>query len=171
MKRGYLVLWFVTVLGIGGWAWWYLFAPGSVPAGQRAMGDEAAMREAFHAGVGKNRIVALLSPTTPADLVLAQSLQALLMEYENDTLDAHIVWQPLAQGDWAPTTDAMGRVWDGRARHYWDKEKKIRILAGEGRIFVYARGAGFDRPAVRGSGLDGVREFLGVPKPYQPPSR
>ena len=55
------------------------------------MDDAAAFREA-------------LSPSTPAELAEAQRLQALLMEYENDTLDVHIVWQPAARTDWAPTT-------------------------------------------------------------------
>ena len=55
------------------------------------LGDASAFREA-------------LSPSTPAELAEAQRLQALLMEYENDTLDVHIVWQPAARTDWAPTT-------------------------------------------------------------------
>lgn len=93
------------------------------------------------------------------------------MEYENDTLDAHIIWQPLVDTDWAPTTDAMARVWDSRVRHYWDKEKTIRTLAGEGQVFLYGRGAGFNNPAVRVTdwtvGLPKLREFLGTPKKLQ----
>ena len=168
MKRSIPIVWGLVKLAIGGWAWWYLFAAGQVPAGQMPLADEAAMRDAFHKNVSRNRIVALLSPTTPADLATAQQLQALLMEYENDTLDAHVVWQPLLDTDWAPTTDAMARVWDPRVRHYWDKEKTLRALVGEGRIFVYARGAGLNNPAVRvtdwKTGWPKIREFLGTPK-------
>jgi len=168
MKRSILILWGVVTLAVGGWAGWYLFSAGEVPMGQRPLADEASFREAFHRNVSNNRIVALLSPTTPVDLAVAQQLQGLLMEYENDTLDAHVVWQPITQNDWAPTTDAMARVWDTRTRHYWDKEKKIRTLAGEGQVFLYTRGAGFDRPAVRvtdwKTGVVKIREFLGTPK-------
>ena len=168
MKRSILIVWGLVTLAIGGWAWWYLFAAGQVPAGQMPLADEAAMRDAFHKNVSRNRLVALLSPTTPADLATAQQLQALLMEYENDPLDAHVVWQPLLDTDWAPTTDAMARVWDPRVRHYWDKEKSLRASVGEGRIFVYARGAGLNNPAVRvtdwKTGWPKIREFLGTPK-------
>ena len=171
MKRSILIVWGLVTLAIGGWAWWYLFAAGQVPAGQMPLADEAAMRDAFHKNVSRNRIVALLSPTTPADLATAQQLQALLMEYENDTLDAHVVCQPLLDTDWVPSTDAMARVWDPRVRHYWDKEKTLRALVGEGRIFVYARGAGFNNPAVRvtdwKTGWPKIREFLGTPKKMQ----
>ena len=168
MKRSILILFVVGTLAIGGVAYWYLFTAGQVPVGQRPLGDEAAFREAFHKNVGNVRIVALLSPTTPADLVVAQHLQSLLMEYENDALEAHVVWQPVVGSDWAPTTDAMARVWDRRVRHYWDKEKKMRTLTGEGQAFVYARGAGFDAPAIRvtdwSAALPKIREFLGTPK-------
>jgi len=171
MKRTFFILWGIVTLAIGGSAWWYLFSAGEVPVGQRPLADDAAMRDAFHKNVSKTRIVAVFSPTTPTDLATAQQLQALLMEYENDTLDAHVVWQPMVNTDWAPATDAMARVWDPRVRHYWDKEKSIRALVGEGQIFTYARGAGFDNPAVRVSdwkaGLPKIREFLGTPKPMQ----
>jgi hypothetical protein len=168
MRRGFLILWGLLTLAIGGCAWWYLFSAGEVPAGQRPLAGEAMFREAFEKNVSKTRIVAVFSPTTPADLATAQQLQGLLMEYENDTLEAHIVWQPMVQSDWAPTTDAMARVWDPRARHYWDKEKSIRALVGEGRVFVFARGAGLSTPAVRvtdwNAGVPKIREFLGTPK-------
>ena len=95
MKRSILIVWGLVTLAIGGWAWWYLFSAGDVHAGQRPLADEAAMRDSFNKNVSKTRIVAVLSPTTPADLATAQQLQALLMEYENDTLDAHVVWQPM----------------------------------------------------------------------------
>ena len=91
-----------------------------MPVGQRPLGDAAAFRE-------------MLSPSTPAELAVAQRLQALLMEYENDTLDVHIVWQPAARTDWVPTTDAMARIWDRRAWHYWDREKTLRAVVGDGR--------------------------------------
>lgn len=168
MKRSVLVVWALVTLAIGGTAWWYLFSPGDVPAGLRPLGDAATFRDVFQKGVSKNRIVAVLSPTTPADLVVAQHLQALLMEYENDTLDAHVVWEKVAQNDWAPTTDGMARIWDPRARHYWDKDRTLRAILGEGRVLVYARGAGPDKPALRINDWDAdspkVREFLGMPK-------
>jgi len=171
MNRTFLTIWAVATLGVGGAAWWYLFSAGSVPPGHMPLADEAAFREAFQKGVAKNRIVALVSPTTPADLVMVQGLQSLLTEYENDTLDAHVIWQQMVQTDWAPTTDAMARVWDVRARHYWDKKRALRAALGEGRILIYARGAGLEAPALRISDwerdLPKVREFLGTPKKMQ----
>ncbi|MFN0104545.1 MAG: hypothetical protein ACKV2U_20960 [Bryobacteraceae bacterium] len=171
MKRRYLIVWALTILAIGGCAWWYLFTPGTVPPGQTPLADEPAFRQAFHNGVQKTRIVVLLSPTTPSDLITAQDLQSLLMEYENDTLDAHVIWQPLTRADWAPTTDAMARVWDTRARHYWDKAKNLRTEMGEGQAFIYARGAALDKPALRvtdwKTDLPRIREFLGTPKRVQ----
>jgi len=164
MKRAVIGIWFLLVLALGGGAWWYLFAPGKAPDGQRPLGDATDFQQSFRAGVEKFRIVAVLSPTTPSDLVIAHQLQALLMEYENNSLDAHVVWQPAVSTDWAPTTDAMARVWDPRARHYWDKGKEV---PGAAKVQVFARGAGLDAPAVRvddwKAGLPKIREFLGTP--------
>lgn len=171
MKRAILVVWFLAIAMIGGGAWWYLFSPGSVPEGQWPLGDAAAFRQAFAAGVGKNRLVVVLSPTTASDLGVAQQLQTLLMEYENDTLEAHVVWYAAVKTDWAPATDALARVWDRRARHYWDKEGTVRREIGEGRALLFARGAGLDSPALRTAdwqaGLGKMREFLGTPKKQQ----
>lgn len=141
--------WFVAVVAVGGVAWWYLFSAGSPPAGQKPLGDEAAFRQGFQPGVEKPRVVVLLSPTTPADLAVAERLQALLMEYENVPLEAHVIWRPVARTDWAPTTDAMARVWDGRARHYWVPGAGLRGEMGAGTAFVYSRGVGLESPAVR----------------------
>jgi hypothetical protein len=167
MKHSLLLLWALITLAIGGGAWWYLFSAGEVPAGQPPLAGEDVFREAFQKNVGSMRIVALLSPTTPGDLAVAQHLQGLLMEYESHPFDAHVVWQPMVQSDWAPTTDAMARVPDPRVRQYWDKAKAIRALVGEGQVFVYARGAGFGNPAIRvtdwKSDLPKVRETLGTP--------
>jgi hypothetical protein len=172
MKRTLLILCGLVTVAIGGIAWWYLFSAGAVPAGQRPLADEVAFREAFRGNVSKSRIVALLSPTTPADLASANQLQALLTEYENDTLEAHVIWQPLVSTDWAPTTDAMARVWDPRARHYWDNENSLRRLVGEGQILLFARGAGLNNPVLRvtdwKSDVTKIREFLGPPKKLQP---
>ncbi|MBL8239902.1 MAG: hypothetical protein JNM66_20940 [Bryobacterales bacterium] len=171
MKRSILVIWALATLAVGGTAWWYLFSAGTVPAGQRPLGDAAVFRDAFQKGVGKNRIVAVLSPGTAADLLMAMQVQSLLTEYENDAMDAHIIWQPETRNDWAPTTDAMARVWDSRARHYWDKDRTMSATTGAGRAFVYARGAGLDTPAIRvnewEASLPKVREFLGTPKKMQ----
>jgi hypothetical protein len=171
MKRSILVIWALVTLAIGGTAWWYLFSAGNVPVGQRPLGDAATFRDAFQKGVGKNRIVALLSPSAPADLLIGQHIQSLLMEYENDTLDAHVIWQQATKTDWAPTTDAMARVWDSRARHYWDKDRTLSAFISGGRAFVYARGAGLDTPVLRISdwetSLPKIREFLGTPKKLQ----
>jgi hypothetical protein len=165
MNRTTLILWGVVIVAIGGIAWWYLFSAGAVPTGQHPLADEVAFREAFRGNVSRNRIVAVLSPTTPADLATASQMQALLTEYENDTLDAHVIWQPLVSTDWAPTTDAMARVWDHRARHYWDKEKALRPLIGEGELFVFARGAGLNNPVLRvtdwKTDVPKIRKFLG----------
>ena len=167
MTRAVMVIWFLFLVAIGGGAWWYLFGPGTAPEGQRPLGDAAEFRQAFQAGVGKNRFVAILSPTTPADLGAAQYMQALLMEYDNDALDVHVVWQPSVSTDWAPTTDGMARVADRRARHYWDKGKAVRAEAGPGQVLVYARGAGLDKPAIRvtdwKNDVAKIREFLGAP--------
>jgi hypothetical protein len=167
MKRSLLILWAVLTLAIGGGAWWYLFSAGEVPGGQRPLAREDVFREAFQKNVASTRIVALFSPTTPADLAAAQYLQGLLMEYENNPLDTYVVWQPMTQSDWAPTTDAMARVSDPRVRQFWDKAKAIRPLVGEGQVFVYARGAGFENPAIRvtdwKADLPKTREFLGTP--------
>ena len=149
MRRAVLVGWFAGLAVVGGVAWWYLFSAGSPPAGQKALGDEAAFRQGFQAGVGKPRVVVLLSPTTPADLAVAERLQALLMEYENVPLEAHVIWPAVARTDWAPTTDAMARVWDGRARQYWVPGTGLRGEMGAGAAFVYSRGAGLESPAVR----------------------
>ena len=165
MRRAVLVVWLLAVVAVGGVAWWYLFSAGSTPEGQKPLGDEAAFRQAFQAGVGKPRVVAVLSPTTPADLAVAERLQALLMEYENDALEAHVIWQPMARTDWAPTTDAMARVWDKRARHYWVTGAGLRGDLGAGAAFVFARGAGLDKAGVRvgdwQAELAKIREFLG----------
>ena len=167
MKRSLLIPCALFAVALGGGAWWYLFSAGAVPVGQRSLGSEDVFREAFQKDVSNTRIVALLSPTTPADLAVAQHLQGLLMEYENNPLDGHVVWQPMAQSDWAPTTDAMARVWDPRVRQYWDKAKAIRALVGEGQVFVYSRGAGFNDPAIRVTAwkesLPKIREILGTP--------
>lgn len=168
MTRSLLILCGLVTIAVGGGACWYLFSAGEVPVGQPPLARENVFRETFQKNVSNTRIVALLSPTTPADLAVAQHLQGLLMEYETNPLDVHVVWQPMAQSDWAPTTDAMARVWDPRIRQYWDKEKKIRTLMGEGQVFVYARGAGFNAPAVRVTDwkidLPKIREVLGAPK-------
>ena len=169
MRRGLLIIWFVFLVALGGGAWWYLFAPGTVPAGQRPLGTAADFERAFQAGVGGNRLVAVLSPTTPADLAMAQQLQGLLMAYENDQLEAHVVWIPEKSTDWAPTTDAMARVADPRARHYWDKEKRVKQAAGEGSVFLYARGAALQQPVLRvkdwTADAGKIREYLGTPRP------
>lgn len=170
MKRAFLIIWFLITAAIGGMAWWYLFAPGAVPDGQRPLGNLGIFRKAFNAGVERTRVVAFFSPTTPDDLVTAQYLQALLMEYENNSdLEAHIVWQPLLNTDWAPTTDGMARVSDPRARQYWIRGAAVRDGLQDARVFFYSRGAALDKPALRVSdwkaSLPEIRKFLGTPKP------
>lgn len=167
MKRAVLVVWFVFIAALGGTAWWYLFAPGSVPEGQKPLGDPDAFRHAFQAAPEKQRLVALLSPTTPEDLVIAQQVQALLMEYENNPLEAHIVWQKKANSDWAPTTDAMARVGDPRVRQYWDRDARVASTLGSGTVLLYSRGASLQEPALRilrwEDGVGKARILLGTP--------
>lgn len=168
-----LVAWFLLIAALGGTAWWYLFAPGSVPTGQQPLGDPGDFRRAFQAGSEKIRLVARLSPTTPSDLVIAQQLQGLLLEYENNPLDAHVVWQKKVSGDWAPTTDAMARTGDPRVRQYWDPEGRIGAEWGPGAVLVYSRGASPAEPAVRmmrwEESLGAVRALLGAPMPMPAP--
>jgi hypothetical protein len=172
VTRRFFALWFAVALAIGGTAAWYLFTHGAPPPGQPALGSETDFRQAFARGVDRSRIVALLSPSVPEDLRLAHLLQALLMEYETNQLEAHIVWNPAAGFDVALSTDAMGRVWDTRARHYWDKTGNIRAEYGPAHVLLYSRGAGLSQPAVKvidwERDLPQIRKFLGPPASGQP---
>lgn len=172
MTRRFFTLWIGAALAIGGAAAWYLFTHGTPPPGQPALGSEADFRQAFARGVDKTRIVAMLSPSIPEDLRLAHHLQALLMEYEADPFDAHIVWRPAASFDLALSSDAMARVWDTRARHYWDKSGSIRDEHGPALVLVYSRGAGLSQPAFKAvdwtRDLPQIRKLLGPPASGQP---
>ena len=63
---------------------WYLFSAGSTPEGQLALGDEAAFRQGFQAGVGKARVVAVFGAAHPGDVLelyrVAESLNGRNLE-------------------------------------------------------------------------------------------
>lgn len=50
-------------------------------------------------------------------------MEEILARHWQPNVQVFVVWQPMLATDWmAPTTGALRRLPDRRARHYWDKE-------------------------------------------------
>jgi hypothetical protein len=87
-----------------------------------------------------------------------------------------VVWEPVLATDWrAPSTAALRRVSDQRARQYWDEGRLLSKAMGEtgkksivwDRVIVYGRGITWSettppKPVVSvGPVVDVVDEFVG----------
>jgi hypothetical protein len=143
MNKKILVVWALLLVAVGGWAAWYLFAPGKPPAGQPPLGDAAAFRSLFERNTDKTRVVAYFSPNDRKDLLSAALLDAQLEPNDKPTLAIYIIWTS------APPTDAMARIPDKRAAQFLDSNGSLRSLLGDGHVFVYSRGATFDQQSMR----------------------
>jgi hypothetical protein len=55
-----------------------------------------------------------------------------MQEFSGRRVKALIVWEPVLVTDWgAPSTAALKRINDGRARQFWDKERLLSHALGE----------------------------------------
>ncbi|MBM3765557.1 MAG: hypothetical protein FJW32_09205 [Acidobacteria bacterium] len=143
MNKKILVVWALLLIAVGGWAAWYLFAPGTPPKGQPPLGDAAAFRALFERNTDKTRVIAYFSPNDQKDLLSAAMLDAQVESNDKPTLAIYVIWTS------APPTDAMARIPDKRAAQFMDSKGDLRSLLGEGHVFAYARGAKFDQQAFR----------------------
>lgn len=143
MNKKILVVWALLLVAVGGWAAWYLFAPGTPPSGQPPLGDAAAFRATFERNTDKTRVIAYFSPSDQKDLLSAALLDAQLESNDKPTLAIYVIWTS------APPTDAMARIPDKRAAQFMDADGSLRSLLGDGHVFVYTRGAKFDQQAMR----------------------
>jgi hypothetical protein len=80
----------------------------------------------------------------------------LLQEFGGKAVRALVVWEPVITTDWfPPSTSALGRIHDGRARQFWDKPRLLSRAMGErddesivwDRIAVYPTGVTWDQPS------------------------
>ncbi len=142
-----LALWGLTMSAILGASLWYLFGPGTVPEGQPPLlsidsASVARLQADFNQAADRIRVVAILSPTRPESLAGASALQALLTEFEGAPILVQVIWEPQADSDWAPpATEVMARVWDTRAKQYWDKGHAVSAKVGAQQIRIFSRGA------------------------------
>jgi len=142
-----LAVWGFVMLSILGASVWYLFGPGTAPEGQPplltlAPANLSRLQTDFNAAAEQIRIVAVLSPTRLESLQAASTLQILLTEFEGAPIFAQIIWEPQLDTDWAPpATEVMARVWDTRAKQYWDKGHLVSSQSGPLQFRIYTRGA------------------------------
>ncbi len=142
-----LALWGLTMSAILGASLWYLFGPGTVPEGQPSLlsvdsGSVARIQSDFNQASDRIRVVAILSPTRPESLASASALQSLLTEFEGAPILMQVIWEPQVDSDWAPpATEVMARIWDTRAKQYWDKGHAVSSKHGAQEIRIFSRGA------------------------------
>jgi hypothetical protein len=142
-----LALWGLTMSAILGASLWYLFGPGAVPEGQPPLlsvdaGNVSLLQADFNRAADRVRILAVFSPTRPESLAGATALQALLTEFDTTSVLVQVVWEPQVESDWAPpATEVMARVWDTRAKQYWDKGHVVSGKVGAQEIRIFSRGA------------------------------
>lgn len=169
-----LALWGLSMSAILGASLWYLFGPGTVPEGQPPLlsvdlPTMARIQGDFNQASDRIRVLAVLSPTRPESLDGASALQSLLSEFEGAPILVQVIWEPQVDSDWAPpATEVMARIWDTRARQYWDKGHAVSARVGAQQVRIFSRGAAWreDLPppavaadSVRGS-VEALRSFL-----------
>jgi hypothetical protein len=165
-----LALWGLTMSAILGASLWYLFGPGTVPEGQPPLLSVDAesvsrLQADFNRGADRVRILAVFSPTRPESLAGAAALQSLLTEFEGAPILVQVVWEPQVDSDWAPpATEVMARIWDPRAKQYWDKGHLVSGKVGGQEVRIFSRGAAWrdDLPpaAVAADSASGSVEVL-----------
>lgn len=165
-----LALWGLTMSAILGASLWYLFGPGTVPEGQPPLlsvdaGNVAQLQADFNRAADRVRVLAVFSPTRPESLAGATALQALLSEFEGAPILVQVVWEPQVDSDWAPpATEVMARIWDSRAKQYWDKGHVVSARAGAQQVRIFSRGAAWREelppPAVAADSASGSIEAL-----------
>jgi hypothetical protein len=83
--------------------------------------DPAVLREAFNAGAGRVRVVALVSPTCGVCLRGAADLQDRVFgKISDDRLRGYIVWVPILRAEESNVPEATHTIPDDRAAHFWD---------------------------------------------------
>lgn len=165
-----LALWGLTMSVILGASLWYLFGPGTAPEGQPPLlnlhaENVSRLQADFNRGADRVRILAVFSPTRPESLAGAAALQSLLTEFDRAPILVQVVWEPQVDSDWAPpATEVMARIWDTRAKQYWDKAHVVSGKVGAQEIRVFSRGAAWreDLPpaAVAADSTSGSLEAL-----------
>jgi hypothetical protein len=169
-----LALWGLTMSAILGASLWYLFGPGTVPEGQPPLlsvdaASVARVQADFNQATDRIRVVAILSPTRPESLDGASALQSLLTEFEGAPILVQVIWEPQVESDWAPpATEVMARVWDTRAKQYWDKGRVVSGKLGGQQVRIFTRGAAWRAelppPAVEAesasASVEALRTFL-----------
>jgi hypothetical protein len=169
-----LALWGLTMSAILGASLWYLYGPGTVPEGQPPLlsvdsSTVARLQTDFNQASDRIRVVAVLSPTRPDSLAAATALQSLLLEFEGAPILVQVIWEPQADSDWAPpATEVMARIWDTRAKQYWDKGHVVSAKVGAPQVRIFSRGAAWREelppPAVEAesasASVEALRTFL-----------
>lgn len=151
MKRIFL-LWGSLLVVLLGIAYYYLFTPGAVPAGQQSVialshGMMPRFASEFNAAADQIRIVAVLDPAKQEQLRDASMVQTILSAFERSRMRAYIIWQPEKSPDWtAPSTQILAHVTDPRAQQYWDYAKVTNANLGSQRIFIFSKGALWPTP-------------------------
>ena len=89
--------------------------------------DDHALREGFDAGLGRVRLVALVSPTCASCAVGIRQLdEVVLAGQPGEKLRVHLVWEALLPSDTLETvTPWMLEIDDPRVTHYWDPETLV----------------------------------------------
>lgn len=84
----------------------------------------------FNAAVGKQRVMAILSPTGSHCRYGARVIQAeILNRYDNDDIDVVIVWSPMLEGDDEDSARAAAAAFDDpRVTQFYDPERFIGYL-------------------------------------------
>jgi len=169
-----LALWGLTMSAILGASLWYLFGPGTVPEGQPPLlsvdsSSVERIQADFNQASDRVRVVAILSPTRLESLAGASALQNLLSEFEGAPILVQVIWEPQVDTDWAPpATEVMARIWDTRARQYWDKGHAMSGKVGGQEVRIFSRGAAWREelppPAVAAdsanASVEALRTFL-----------
>jgi hypothetical protein len=89
----------------------------------------------------------------------------MLQGFSGKHVKALIVWEPVLATDWgAPSTAALKRIHDGRARQFWDKERLLSHALGEhdrksivwDSVSIYPAGANWDQSLPPAAYRDGA---------------
>jgi hypothetical protein len=142
-----IAVWGITMAGILAASLWYLYGPGTVPEGQSPLvavdaNDLNRLQNDFNLAADRVRILLIVSPTRPESLEAASTLQGLLTEFDQSAILAQIVWEPQVESDWAPpATEVMARIWDLRAKQYWDKRRLVSGQISPKQLRIFTRGA------------------------------
>jgi hypothetical protein len=101
------------------------------PEPARVLEGPAQLRERFDVGVGRPRLLALVSPTCPVCLDGVALVIGGLRNRGASDIAVHIAWMPVLEADSAERAKAAAEALeaDGRVWQYWDAYREISTWA------------------------------------------